>query len=162
VATNTSVVHESFTLTRRFAASPAEVFALFSDETTWRRWFRMPGSSATYTHDFRVGGVDHATAEFRMPDGRIEHVENTATYLAINPEARIVYAYTVRIDDIPRWASLVTVVLTPDADGTELSWTEQVAFLQPGPDDFAHLRGGGQFRFNAMKLALEASAATPA
>jgi uncharacterized protein YndB with AHSA1/START domain len=74
------VVHESFTVSRRFDASPSDVFGLFADETTWRRWFRMPGSAATYTHDFRVGGSDHATSEFRMPDGRIERLENSATY----------------------------------------------------------------------------------
>jgi uncharacterized protein YndB with AHSA1/START domain len=155
VVTDTSVLHESFTLTRRFEASPAEVFSLFSDEATWRRWYRMPGSSATYTHDFRVGGIDHATAVFSHPDGRIEPVENWATYLEMTPDERIVYAYRAVVDDIPRWASLATLVLTPDAGGTDLSWTEQVAFLHPGPDDFAHLRGGAQLRFNAMKLALE-------
>ena len=161
MSTDTSVQHESFTLTRRFEASPAEVFSLFSDEATWRRWYRMPGSSATYAHDFRVGGIDHATAEFRHPDCRLEPVENWATYLEITPDERIVYAYRAVVDDIPRWASLATLVLTPDADGTEVSWTEQVAFLQPGPDDLPHLRGGIQLRFNAMKLALEASAPTP-
>ena len=156
----TSVVHESFTLARHFGASPAEVFDLFADEPTWRRWYRMPGSSATYAHDFRVGGIDHATAEFRQPDGRIEPVENWATYLEITPDERIVYAYRTVVDDIPRWASLATIVLTPDAGGTELSWTEQVTFLHPGPNDVAHLRGGMPLRFNAMKLALESARAT--
>jgi len=160
VVTDTSVLHESFTLTRRFEATPAEMFGLFADEATWRRWFRMPGSSATYSHDFRVGGVDHAAAEFRQPDGRIEPVENWATYLEITPAERIVYAYRAVVDGIPRWASLATLVLTPDAGGTELSWTEQVAFLRPGPDDLAHLRGGIPLRFNAMKLALAAAPAT--
>ena len=61
--------HDSFALTRRFDAPPAAVFALFADEDRWRRWFRMPGSRATYARDFRVGGVDRATSEFRMPDG---------------------------------------------------------------------------------------------
>ena len=157
-----SVVHESFTLSRRFDAAPAEVFRLFADETTWRRWFRMPGSAATYAHDFRVGGSDHATSEFRMPDGRVERLENSATYLAITPEQRIVYAYGASVDDIPRWASLVTIDLNPDDGGTEVSWTEQVAFLVHGPDDLPHLRGAIQLRFNAMKLALDADAPKPA
>jgi uncharacterized protein YndB with AHSA1/START domain len=150
--------HDSFTLTRRFAAPPAEVFALFADETRWRRWFKMPGSGATYAHDFRVGGGDRATAEFRMPDGRIESLENIASYLAIDADRRISYAYVAIVDGIPRWSSLVTVELTPDADGTELSWTEQVAVLQPsdgsGDLDLAHLRGALPMRFNAMAAAL--------
>ena len=151
------VVHESFTVTRRFDATPADFVRLFSDEPTWRRWFRMPGSAATYAHDFRVGCTDHATSEFRMPDGRVERLENSATYLAITPEQRIVYAYEARVDDIPRWASLVTVELRADADGTELSWTEQVAVLAPDADAVPHLRGAIQLRFTAMKLALAAA-----
>jgi len=156
------VIHDSFTLARHYDATPSAVFDLFADETAWRRWFRMPGSAAMYAHDFRVGGSDHATSEFRMPDGRIERLENSATYLAIERKQRIVYAYEARVDDIPRWASLVTVELIPDADGTELSWTEQVAFLEHGPDDLPHLRGAIQLRFNAMKLALNAGTSTPA
>jgi uncharacterized protein YndB with AHSA1/START domain len=150
--------HDSFTLARRFEASAAEVFALFADEERWRRWFRMPGSNATYAHDFRVGGVDRATAEFRMPDGRVETLENIAAYLAIEADRRISYAYVAIVDGIPRWSSLVTVVLTTDSDGTELSWTEQVALLHPsdgsGDQDLAHLRGAIPMRFNAMTAAL--------
>ena len=56
----------------------------------------------------------------------------------------------------------MTVELAPDADGTKLLWTEQVAFLERGPDDLPHLRGAIQLWFNAMKLALEADAPTPA
>ena len=153
--------HESFTLTRRFAASPAEVFALFADEERWRRWFRMPGSNGTYSHDFRVGGGDRAMAEFRMPDGRRETLENVATYLAIDADRRLSYAYVAIVDGIPRWSSLVTVELSEDADGTELSWTEQVALLHPsdesGDQDLAHLRGALPMRFNGMKAALVSS-----
>lgn len=152
------VRHDSFTLTRRFAADPAAVFGLFADEAVWRRWFRMPGSGATYTHDFRVGGGDTARSEFRMPDGRVERLENRATYLAIDPERRVSFAYVAVVDDIPRWSSLVTVELRPDPHGTELTWTEQVALLHPsdgsGDQDLAHLRGGIPLRLNAMASAL--------
>jgi uncharacterized protein YndB with AHSA1/START domain len=152
------VRHDSFTVTRTFDASSAGVFALFADEQLWRRWFRMPGSGATYTHDFRVGGEDHATSQFRMPDGRIENVENRATYLAIEPDRRISYAYVAIVDDIPRWSALVTVELSPVAAGTDLSWTEQVALLattdETGDQDLAHLRGGLRLRLNALAGAL--------
>ena len=113
--------HDSFTLTRRFAAPASAVFALFADEARWRRWFRMPGANATYAHDFRVGGGDRATAEFTMPDGRVESLENRATYFAIDADHRISYAYVAIVDGIPRWSSLVTVELDAVADGTLLS-----------------------------------------
>ena len=150
--------HDSFTLTRHFDAPPSAVFALFADEDRWRPWFRIPGSNATYAHDFRVGGGDRATAEFRMPDGRVESLENVATYLTIDADRRISYAYVAIVDGIPRWSSLVTVELSEDAGGTELSWTEQVAVLHPsdvnGDQDLAHLRGAIPMRFNGMKAAL--------
>lgn len=152
------VRHDSFTLTRRFDAPPSEVFALFADEQRWRRWFRMPGSNATYSHDFRVGGGDGATAEFRMPDGRLESLENVAMYFAIDTDRRISFAYVAIVDGFARWSSLVTVELDADAGGTQLSWTEQVAVLHPsdgtGDQDLAHLRGAIPLRFNAMASAL--------
>lgn len=155
--TEVPVRHDAFTLVRRFEADAARVLSLFADDAIWRRWFRMPGSSATYAHDFRVGGVDVASAEFRMPDGRIERLENRATYLAID-DRRIVFSYLAVVDAIPRWSSLVTVELSPDGGGTELRWTEQVALLHPsdgsGDQDLAHLRGGIRLRFNAMAAAL--------
>jgi uncharacterized protein YndB with AHSA1/START domain len=156
--TSMTVRHDAFTLSRAFEAEPETVFALFADEPTWRRWFKMPGSGASYAHDFRVGGGDEARADFRMPDGRVERLENRATYLAIAEPHRVVFAYTATVDDIPRWASLVAVTLAADGDGTSLTWTEQVALLHAsdgtGDQDLAHLRGGLQLRFNAMAAAL--------
>jgi uncharacterized protein YndB with AHSA1/START domain len=152
--------HDAFTLTRAFAAPPAAVFALFADEERWRRWFRMPGPSAgaEYTHDFRVGGGTTASSEFRMPDGRVEQLENRAAYLAIEPDRLVSYAYVAIVDGILRWSSLVTVELAADGDGTALTWTEQVALLHPhdptGEQDLAHLRGGVRLQHNAMALAL--------
>jgi uncharacterized protein YndB with AHSA1/START domain len=136
------------------------VFALFADEQQWRRWFRMPGPSAgaAYTHDFRVGGGTTASSEFRMPDGRVEQLENRAAYLAIEADRLVSYAYVAIIDDEPRWSSLVTVVLDPEGEGTALTWTEQVAFLHlhdpSGEQDLAHLRGGVRLQHTAMALAL--------
>ncbi|MCU1556616.1 MAG: hypothetical protein JWN09_611, partial [Microbacteriaceae bacterium] len=61
--------HDAFTLTRRLDASPHQVFGLFADTELWRKWFRMPGSGASYEHDFRVGGGDRARSTFTQPDG---------------------------------------------------------------------------------------------
>src|SRR5215471_9453868 len=134
--------HDSFALTRHFDAPPAAVFALFADTQLWRRWFRMPGSRAAYEHDFRVGGMDLASSDFTHPDGRVERLVNRAGYLYIEPDLRVVYAYQTIVNGLPRWASLVTIELNPDENGTELSWTEQVAFITAtgdGSHDLPHL-----------------------
>jgi len=160
----TPTTHELFTLTRRFEASPEAVWHLWADEQLWRRWSRMPGSGASYEHDFRVGGGDLSRSVFTQPDGRTEHLENRATYFHLEPPHRLVFAYESIVAELPRWASLVTVTLAPteatDADAapaTDLTWTEQVAFITPtgdGSHDLPHLRGAVQLRFNAMGLAL--------
>jgi uncharacterized protein YndB with AHSA1/START domain len=148
--------HDTLVLERRFDAPPARVFELWSDEPTWRRWFRMPGSAAKYAHDFRPGGLDEAAASFAMPDGRVETLRNRAMYLAIEDDRRIVQAYVAIVDDTPRWSSLVTVELDADGAGTRMSWTEQVAVLHPDPEgrDLPHLRGAIRMRFTAMAGAL--------
>ena len=38
-----SVVHASFTITRRWKAAPARVFAAFADEKQKDKWFAGPG-----------------------------------------------------------------------------------------------------------------------
>ena len=117
----------------------------------------MPGSAARYEEDFRVGGVDVARSVFRLPEGE-QRLLNTAVHLEIVPDRRLVWAYTASVDEVDRWASLVTVELEPDGGGTVLSWTEQVAFLveseRPG-DDLPHLRGAIRLRLNGLGAALE-------
>ena len=149
--------YDTFTISRHLPANPQAVFGLFADEGSWRRWFRMPGSGAAYEHDFRVGHGDHASSDFTHDDGRVERLENRAVYLAIDTAERIVFAYHAIVDGIPRWASLVTVELRPEGDGTELTWTEKVALLVPSGDgshDLPHLRGAVRLRLNGLAAAL--------
>ncbi len=156
--------HDSFTLTRVYSAAPADVFALFEETAKWRRWFRMPGREATYDHEFRVGSGDTATSVFVHTDGRTERLENRSDYLHIEPDRRIVYAYASAVDDVTRWVSLVTVELQVAQSGTELTWTEQVAFVTAtgdGSHDLPHLRGAIQLRLNALGIALAEAGPNP-
>jgi uncharacterized protein YndB with AHSA1/START domain len=149
-------LHETLVLNRRFEAAPSTVFGLFADDDLWRRWFKMPGSNAQYVHTFSVGGCDRATSEFQMPDGRVERLENRATYLAIDADRRISYAYVAIVNEVPRWSSLVTVELKQEGSTTLMTWTEQVALLTASEEghDIAHIRGAIGLRFNAMAFAL--------
>lgn len=150
------VRHETFTVERHFDAAPVEVFAAFADEQTRRRWFRLPGSGASYRHEFRVGGGEDATSTFTIPDAAPERLAYHSHYLDIAPERRIVFSYASTVNDVPRWTSLVTVLFT-DESGCLLTWTEQVAFLTctgDGSADFPHLRGGTTLRLNGLAAAL--------
>lgn len=151
------VRHDAFTLERRFDAAPGAVFAAFADGSTRRRWFRLPGARADDRHEFQVQGGADATSAFTVPDAAPERLAYHSHYLDIVPDRRIVFSYTSTVDDLPRWASLVTVLFADDETGCLLTWTEQVAFLArtgDGRDDFPHLRGGTALRLNGLAAVL--------
>jgi uncharacterized protein YndB with AHSA1/START domain len=151
------VRHDSFTITRRLEAPPSAVFAAFAEEQIRRRWFRLPGSHAAYRHEFRVGGGEDALSTFDIPDSAPERLHYRSRYLDIVTARRIVFTYESIVDDVPRWASLVTVLIADDGFGSVLTWTEQVAFLTrtgDGGADLPHLRGGTALRLNGLTAAL--------
>ncbi|POX44827.1 hypothetical protein C3489_35600 [Streptomyces sp. Ru71] len=151
--------HDTFTVSLHLAAPQSAVFEAFSDAPVRRRWFKLPGRPTEYRHDFAVHGGETASSVFPVPGAPPERLGYESRYLAITPCSRIVYAYTARVDDVVRWASLVTVQLDPEAGGTRLEWTEQAAFLAASaePDhDLPHLRGATRLRLNGLVAALAA------
>ncbi|TMR05000.1 hypothetical protein ETD83_07270 [Actinomadura soli] len=157
------VLHDTFTVGLRLSASAGEVFRAFADPDVRRRWFKLPGSTMSDEHAFRVGGGASARSAFPNRHAPQERLKYESRYLDIAPDRRIVYVYEAHVDDVLRWTSLVTVELHPQADGTELSWTEQVAFVTPtgdGNDDLRHLRGGTRLRLNGLAAALKPTPTT--
>jgi len=117
----TEVLHSTFTLERRYPATPARVFAAWADPDTRARWFA--GSDVRHDFDFQVGGREIARRDGK-PALRFESV-----YHDIVPEQRIVYTSTLFTDGEPATVSLTTVRFEPDGDGTLLTLTEQGTFL---------------------------------
>ncbi|MFG2070901.1 SRPBCC domain-containing protein [Micromonospora tulbaghiae] len=152
------VRHDTFTITRHLDGPPGEVFTAFADTTIRRRWFRLPGSGASYEHDFRMGGGETARSTFTSLDTAPERLEHRSRYIDIAVAHRIVYGYEAVVDDELRWTSLVTVRLGTETEGTRLEWTEQVTFLRytgDGSSDLAHLRGASVLRLNGLDAALQ-------
>lgn len=151
------VRHDTFTIGRHLDVPPGRVFTAFADAAIRRRWFRLPGSAASYQHDFRVGGGETAHSTFTGLDAEPERLEYRSRYIDIAHAHRIVYGYEAVVDDELRWTSLVTVRLDAETGGTRLEWTEQVTFLRytgDGSSDLAHLRGGSLLRLNGLDAAL--------
>lgn len=151
------VRHDTFTILRHLDVPPDEVWTAFADTEIRRRWFRLPGSAASYEYDFRVGGGDTARSTFTALDSVPERLEYRSRYIDIAGSHRIVYGYEVVVDGELRWTSLVTVQLGAETDGTGLEWTEQVTFLRytgDGSVDLAHLRGASMLRLNGLDAAL--------
>ena len=130
-----SVEHTSYVVERVYDASPARVFAAWSDSQAKLRWFR--DSQGEYELDFRVGGWERGRGT--LPDGR-EHLYE-ALYQDIVPGERIVFTYEMLVDGVRISVSVATVELRPEGDRTRLVFTEQGAFLD-GHDIPGRREGG--------------------
>ena len=119
-----SVKHATFTLERTYPASPARVFAAWSDPSTKARWY--VGANGEHELDFRVGGRE--TNRGRHGDGPLLTFETR--YADIVPEQRIVYTSTMSADKTLTTVSITTVEFMPEGDGTR---------TRPGPA--GHLPG---------------------
>jgi uncharacterized protein YndB with AHSA1/START domain len=123
-----NVIHATFAIERRYAASPARVFGAFSDPKAKAHWFgsgeqRSPGTPHEF--DFRVGGRERFSAG--SSGGPLYSFD--AQYRDIVPDQRIVYSYDMLADARRISVSLVTVEFLPDGSGTRLLFTEQGVFL---------------------------------
>jgi uncharacterized protein YndB with AHSA1/START domain len=129
------VNHSTFTLERSFPATPERVFAAFSDPDKKIRWYADGRflKVLEFKMDFRVGGSDltrfSTPAESPM-QGKI--LTYRTHYMEIKAGRRIVIAYTAALDEQPFSASLATFELMPTNSGTDLLFTEQIAFIEGG------------------------------
>ncbi len=135
------LAHGTFTVERRYDASPERVFRAYSDPASFRRWF-VDGEGWTiheWEHDFRVGG--RAGGSFRFGDEGNDTWFNDTEYLDIIDNGRIILSYVMgRIAGGAKErtsASLATTELVADGSGTRLIYTEQGAFF--GEDGAAHI-----------------------
>ena len=134
-----SVQHGSFTIRRRYDAPPSRVFAAWADPAARLIW-GAPGEGwalAEPRFDFRIGGIE--TSRFGPAGDPV--YRNETRYADIVPDRRIVFSYTIDRGETRISASLSTVELLPDGDGTRLVFTEQAAFLDGG--DQPEIREGG-------------------
>jgi uncharacterized protein YndB with AHSA1/START domain len=128
-----SVTHSTFVIERHYAARPEQVFSAFADAARKRRWFVEDKGMTVedYTLDFRVGGSERARYRFGAgsPFPGTALVSD-ATYQDIQPNRRIVTAYTMTLGERRISASLATFELLPEDDGTDLVFTDQGAYFE--------------------------------
>jgi uncharacterized protein YndB with AHSA1/START domain len=146
-----SVVHASFTITRRWDANPARVFAAFADEQQKAKWFaRGEGLElVSRSFDFRVGGKENASGRWKT--GIVSHFD--AVYHDIVPDQRIIYSYVMHLDDRKISVSQACIEIRPDGEGASLVLTEHGDFLD-GYDDAGSREHGTNFLMDALEKSL--------
>ena len=138
--TERNVQHGSFTIERKFDAPPALVYSAFATEKGKQAWFSGPSDQWTLedrAFDFRVGGRETLSGKWKT--GRVTRFD--AQYHDIVPDQRIIYSYTMHVDDRKISVSLATIEFKPAGAGTSLVLNEQGAFLDGYDDAGSRERG---------------------
>lgn len=135
--TDHSVKHSTFTLERTYAASPAAVFAAWSDRDTKAKWFAA--GDRRYSLDFRVGGSE------AVHGGDETGLVARSEYHDIVTGERIVYTTALFTGEVLSTVSLTTVRFARDGDGTRLLLTEQGTFLDDQEQPEWRERGTGDW-----------------
>lgn len=120
-----SVVHATLVFERSIAAPVDRVFAAYSDLDERLKW-GAPSENTALIYDkadFREGGEDHV----RCGPKSDPNIEVTTRYLDIVAGRRIVSSETIRMGGNRLSASLSTLELEPQGEGTRLRTTIQLA-----------------------------------
>lgn len=122
-----TAVHDTIAVSRVFKASPARVFAAWSDPESRQKWEPTPvGMKMIYEkYDFRPGGQEQS--ELRQGDASLADFETR--YLDIIKDQRIVSTVAVTADGRVMSCSLQTLEFQPEGTGTRLICHEQAAWL---------------------------------
>ena len=119
-------VKPSLTVKRRFKASPAKVFAAWTDPEKVKHWMG-PGQVRVVEAqaDARPGG--RYRWHMQSPEGKDHDVGGVYREVVKNEKLVFTWAWKVAPPDEPH-ESLVTVLLKPDGGGTLLTLTHEHLF----------------------------------
>ena len=132
--------HGGFAIERKFDAPPALLYSAFATEKGKQAWFSGPSDQWTLQDrefDFRIGGNETLTGKWKS--GMITRFD--AQYHDIVPGERIIYSYTMHVDEKKISVSLATIEFKKAGVGTLLVLTEQGAFLDGYDDAGSRERG---------------------
>jgi uncharacterized protein YndB with AHSA1/START domain len=128
--THSTVIHDTFTIERTYPATPSRVFAAFASVEAKNIWGdtgdleAVGGDAGVEEFDFRVGGRERFGHVWQGTTYRYD-----ALYYDIVPDQRIVYSYEMYANDVRISVSVTTIEFAKAGEGTELSFTEQGAYL---------------------------------
>jgi uncharacterized protein YndB with AHSA1/START domain len=150
--TSRSVVHATFHLERTYNAPASRVWRALTDPVAKAKWFgpKPDQWEVLERHmDVRVGGTERAKG--RWESGMVSTFD--AVYEDVIENQRLVYSYTMHLDDKKISVSLATLQLKAEGPRTTLMLTEQGAFLD-GYDDAGSREEGTRHLLDALGASL--------
>ncbi len=149
---NRQVHHHVFVVEREFTHAPSLVFFAWSNAEARRQWFHGPEGWVVgeQVFDFRTGGLE--ISEGGPKGGFVSRYE--ARILEIVPDERIIVAFMMYMDGVPITASLATTEFKAGDYGTQLRYTEQIAFLD-GHDHLPQRIEGTEGMFDQFEYYVE-------
>jgi uncharacterized protein YndB with AHSA1/START domain len=153
-----TVIHDTFTLERTYAASVARVFAFLSERERKQTWYAAAEGRdvASFEMDFRDGGVERLAIRMGQDTpfpGTI--VENASRYEDIVPGRRVVTSGSMILGGRRISSHLVTLELLDDGETTTVRLTHQAAFYE-GADGPEMRKGGWEVLLTSLGRAVEA------
>ena len=109
-------VEPSLTLVRRLKAPPAKVYAAWTEPERMARWWG-PDAGPVLSAEAEVHPGGRFRVVFRTEDG--EQHDSRGEYREVVPDERLVFTW--HWESTPERESLVTVLLRPVGEGTELT-----------------------------------------
>ena len=128
--TEAAIRHGSFTIERRYEAAPERVFAAFAQSEARRQWLVF--ADGWTIHEYRPADPTIAGAvEFSRfsPPGADVVLTNATTWLHVEDNRTLIYAYHMTLGGVALSSSLVTITFRSDGTGTWLTLTEQGAYF---------------------------------
>jgi uncharacterized protein YndB with AHSA1/START domain len=143
----------SLTIVRRIKASPARLFAAWTEPSLMLRWWGPDaGPVLSAATDPRPGG--HFRVVFETLDG--ERHDCRGEYREIERDRKLVFTWTWVA--MPEQESLVTVELRPIQDGTELTFTHAQFRDEAARDAHRHGWNGAFDKLEALFASMKESA----
>lgn len=154
--TTAPLFHGTFTLKRVWAAPPDRVFDAWSDPQLKAQWFTGPQERwepLRRSMDFRVGGQEVLEGRFHESGMRTLF---EARFHVIERARQLVYTYDLHHTGRFHSVTLASLELEAEGEGTRVSYTEQIVFLD-GKVGTADRRRGTELQFDAIEASLKRS-----
>lgn len=137
--TEVPATFDHFSLERELKASPQRTFAAWSQPDQKQVWFAGPAGWTPLRRemDFRIGGTEYLKGQF---PGEVTSTFD-AQYLDVVPDQRVVYAYSMRLNDELISFSLTTVEFFSTEVGCRMKFSEQVTYVNGYTEPGSRERG---------------------